>query len=61
MEFEILEVKREEQKVGEGELIAEGGLESLGLGFREVEERNWRDDISPLSSLDSRCENGREG
>lgn len=51
MKFEVLEVKREEQKVGEGEVVAEGGLESLGLGFREVEAINWRDDISsPLES-----------
>lgn len=45
MELEVLEVNRDEQKVGEGE----GGLERLGLGFREVEERNWRDDISDFS------------
>lgn len=51
MELEALEGKRDEQKVREEEGEGEGCLVRLGLGFREVEERNWRDDISLLRCL----------
>lgn len=60
MELEVLEGKRDEQKVGEGEGEGEGYLVSLGLGFREVEERNWRDDISLLRCLHAQLALNRE-